>query len=461
MRRALLPLGAALALAGCLGRDATFPVPFRLDDPPSAAQGFLGYAAGSDARRPICGNCHVGIAEEWQSTRHAHAWSDLQAGATADRDCERCHTVGANGNWVVDTTAGWAATRDARYQDVQCESCHGPGLDHVTNPDASQPFAPLLVGLDRTSGCSECHQGLHQPFVEEWSQSRHAIPATAAQRQPACVGCHEARSVLRSWGITTNFLEQDDPAAIPIVCAVCHDPHDAREEGQLRFPVEEPDDANNLCMRCHREGGVPGATIARAPHSPQGPLLLGTAGWRPAGFAFAEDTILGTHGTTRNPRLCATCHVSRLAVTDQATGEFSFEATGHLFQAIPCLDANGRPTIATTCALSERSFGGCVSGACHATDTGARTAYATSRGRLDTLVARLNRQLAQLPLAEFDSTDGRLSAAEGARFNSQLGALRGSAIHNPFLIEALLTASISTVLAEYGVSPAPSRPGGH
>jgi hypothetical protein len=96
-----------------------------------------------------------------------------------------------------------------------------------------------------------------------------------------------------------------------------------------------------------------------------------------------------------------------------------------------------------------------VSSACHATASGATTAYAVARSRVDTLVARLNRQLVQLPLAEFDSTDGRLSTAEGARFNAQLGALRGSAIHNPFLMEGLLTASITAVTAAYGVTPAP------
>jgi predicted CXXCH cytochrome family protein len=455
MRRPLWLLAAAVALTGCLDGDTTFSGPLRLDDPPSAAQGFLGYVSGTETRRPMCGNCHVGIAEEWRGTRHAMAWSDLQASATADRACAPCHTVGANGNWVVDTAVGWMATGDARFQDVQCESCHGPGLDHVTNPDASQPLASLVVSLERTNGCGECHQGNHQPFVEEWSLSRHASTPTTAQRQAACAGCHEAREILRAWGIQTNFLEENDPNAIPIVCAVCHDPHNAQFDGQLRFPIAEPDDATNLCMRCHREGGVPGATIARAPHSPQGPLLLGTAGWRPAGFAFPEDTILGTHGTTRNPGLCATCHVTEATVTDQQTGAFSFQTTGHLFQATPCLDIEGRPTTATSCDITQRSFVGCVSSACHATASGATTAYAVARSRVDTLVARLNRQLVQLPLAEFDSTDGRLSTAEGARFNAQLGALRGSAIHNPFLMEGLLTASITAVTAAYGVTPAP------
>lgn len=51
--------------------------------------------------------------------------------------------------------------------------------------------------------------------------------------------------------------------------------------------------------------------------------------------------------------------------------------------------------------------------------------------------------------------DDRYTTAEGSLFNSQLAAMRGSETHNPFLIEALLTASIQQVEIEYGISPAP------
>ncbi len=99
---------------------------------------------------------------------------------TRQASCEECHTVNELGN-VVDSVAGYNATGEARYHDVQCESCHGPGLTHVTNPTSTDaPLAPLSVGVDLTEGCGECHSGAHHPFVEEWAQSRHGdgIPAS-------------------------------------------------------------------------------------------------------------------------------------------------------------------------------------------------------------------------------------------------------------------------------------------
>jgi len=45
------------------------------------------------------------------------------------------------------------------------------------------------------------------------------------------------------------------------------------------------------------------------------------------------------------------------------------------------------------------------------------------------------------------------TVGEGAKFNAGLGAITSSAVHNPFLTEALLTASIQAVTDEYGISP--------
>jgi len=63
-------------------------------------------------------------------------------------------------------------------------------------------------------------------------------------------------------------------------------------------------------------------TTRNSVHSPEGPTLLGLAGWFPPGMS-TSDSIIGTHGTpSRNPDLCATCHVSRFTATDKATGKF-------------------------------------------------------------------------------------------------------------------------------------------
>ena len=61
-----------------------------------------------------------------------------------------------------------------------------------------------------------------------------------------------------------------------------------------------------------------------------------------------------------------------------------------------------------------------------------------------------------IPATEFDTTDDRISVAEGATFNQALGEIESSAVHNPFLTTALLEASIDAVVDRYGV-PAPAR----
>ncbi|MGI9628179.1 MAG: hypothetical protein ACR2QM_15205, partial [Longimicrobiales bacterium] len=124
----------------------------------------------------------------------------------------------------VTGAAGHAALPEDRYHDVQCESCHGPGLTHVQDPDATQPFAGLAVGLDLTTGCAECHQGTHHPFAEEWSQSGHALVGFAASRE-GCDGCHSGNGALDRWGIDADYIEKaaaEGGDAIPITCGVCH-----------------------------------------------------------------------------------------------------------------------------------------------------------------------------------------------------------------------------------------------
>ncbi|HEX9564204.1 MAG TPA: multiheme c-type cytochrome [Gemmatimonadaceae bacterium] len=415
-------------------------------DPPAGAVGFLGYSDNA-SRQTTCGNCHSGKQARWKETAHASAWSDLAASGAQAQSCEGCHSVGHRGNTSTDQTAGYAGTQNVRYEDVQCESCHGPGLTHVTNPDApgNKPLASLAVGSDLTNGCGECHSGTHQPFVEEWAASRHARIDDHRAENASCVACHEPRGVLAAWGVKTVFLESEEiePPFLGITCVVCHDPHDASNPKQLRFPIDVPELESNLCMKCHYKRAEPEVNSSRGPHSPQGPVLLGEAGWTPPGFAYPPKSLVGSHGSDRNPKLCATCHVNSYAIGD-------FHATGHSFQPIPCVDAQGVPTGATTCEDTERSFKACV--LCHLTETAARSARAVAKDRLTRLADEIDVILAQVPSSEFSTTDNRISTAEGSKFNALLARERGSAIHNPFLVEALLAASIDQLEADYGLS---------
>ena len=67
--------------------------------PPDASSGFLGFFDAA-TQQTNCGNCHVEHQADWEGTKHADAWANLQALAQpADKSsCVGCHTVSENGN---------------------------------------------------------------------------------------------------------------------------------------------------------------------------------------------------------------------------------------------------------------------------------------------------------------------------------------------------------------------------
>ncbi|MDE3172084.1 MAG: hypothetical protein KGN74_03330 [Gemmatimonadota bacterium] len=454
-RLTALLVGAVVA-SSCTSEKLVYRSEPSFTAPPAAAGNFVGYA-DTVTKQTVCGNCHVEKQAGWAGTLHATAWADLQASGHAGASCEPCHTVNKNGNSATSDSVGWVATHDARYKDVQCESCHGPGLAHVTAPSLSnKPLASIAVDTGTTigNGCGECHNGTHHPFVEEWKQSLHANPEAHAVGNVSCQPCHTAQGALSTWGITTDYVERDQVATNPqaIVCAVCHDPHAKNNDHQLRFPIDVPDESQNLCMKCHHKRGTPDLTAAsRGAHSPEGPTLLGYAGWIPPNMSTSgTDTIIATHGSERNPSLCATCHVSRFAVTDPATGSFVFQATGHLFRAIPCLDAKGMPTTGD-CDVSQRTFAACTGSGCHGSGDVARSAMLAVEQRFALLDSTLTHMIAKIPANQFSDTDGKYTTGEGVKFNLSLSRAAGAYVHNPFLIEALMTASIKQITIDYGI----------
>ena len=459
-RRLVPPVALLLALAGAMDgcsdqivyRDRTV-----FENPPTGAGNFLGYS-NAEAKQTTCGNCHSGKQAQWRQTAHASAFTLVATNTAAGRpECEACHSVSSLGNLSTATDAGWVATRNTRYKDVQCESCHGPGLPHALNPDlpANKPLASLAVDTNLTRGCGECHRGADGPFLEQWRKSRHGNFNLSRATNVSCQSCHSAKGALDAWGITTNYSERGTPEQnMAITCTVCHDPHSKKNPAQLRFPVDVPDLQANLCMKCHYRRANPDPTSSQGPHSPQGPMLLGEAGWFPPNFQYPPGALVGSHGTDRNPKLCATCHLSRYTVKNPTSGNPNFRATGHSFQPIPCVGADSIPTGSTTCDLTERSFRSCTG--CHLTENAARTALILARARLTRLAAEVDAMLPRIPASEFSITDNRISTGEGARFNSQLAMQPGSGAHNPFLAEALLLASIRQIELDYGLRPAAS-----
>jgi predicted CXXCH cytochrome family protein len=454
--RALLVLLAVLATASCRDERVVYRDRDLLQGLPAGAQGFVGYS-NVQTQMTVCGNCHVTQHNQWRETAHAQALTSIGAPAT-QAVCAGCHGTSDVGNDAT-TSGGLPATGDARFHNVQCESCHGPGLDHVRNPDggtAVQMLARVNAAIAMNGTCTECHAGYHHPHVaQEWEGSRHSQVIASPAGNPSCNGCHEGKAILQAFGVLAPYQEMGQTAHIAITCAVCHDPHRAVHEGQLRYSISVPDEEQNLCMRCHHKRGGPDFTAQnRGPHSPEGPMLLGEAGWWPPNMQLppGTTTITTTHGDGgANPRLCAGCHMQQVQVAGAAPGNLSMTTSSHFFEAIPCLDAQGRPT-RVNCTFDQRTFRTCTTG-CHGTENAARNAMIVARQRLDQWNSQLKSQIARVPAAELNPNDGRYSTAEGARFNSQLADRSGSAVHNAFLMEALLIGSIQQMQRDYGLAP--------
>lgn len=470
-------------MASCSGDSVVFRDRAPFNAPPDAASGFLGYY-DADTKQTTCGNCHSGYQASWVTSAHASAHATLEASPAKAAMCYSCHTVTGKGNSVGGTTAGYDKVQVATYNDVQCESCHGPGLPHVEGVSQGNLVRPLAkVGVSGGASCADCHSGIHQPFAEEWSASRHAtVPTGTRATNATCTGCHEGRAALARFGEDANYVEKGSTTAHqPTTCAVCHDPHGSTNTAQLRYSISSADPEDNLCIRCHMRVAEPTVT-STSPHAPQGAVLLGFAGWRPPGFQYDTARIFGSHATERNPRLCAGCHVNKFTVTDKLTGAFTFQSTGHLMRPIPCLDATGKPTADKNCAYTTtaRNWQSCASSGCHGSAQAAATVFNDSRALMKTFTDQLwadlngNGVLQATPTdagmlaslkgsrpAEWSTTDNMITPAEGAEFNARLcgeygqsNADNSKGVHNPFLCRALLIATINYVRSYYSLPTA-------
>ncbi len=481
----LLNALSVILLTACSSDKLVYRDREPFNPPPDAVSGFLGYYDAA-SKQTTCGNCHAAFQSGWQNTAHARAYATLTASSAKAPACYSCHTVTGLGNEVGGTTSGHDKTQVNTYYDVQCESCHGPGLKHIEGVGQGNiTVRPLAkISMASTGSCGDCHSGAHQPFAEDWKQSGHAkVEASRASNvSSGCAGCHDGRKALERWGENSNYFEKATATAYqPTTCAVCHDPHGSPNTKQLRFSITSPDPELNLCMQCHMRRTEP--TVSQSsPHAPQGAVLLGLNGYRPPGFVYDTARIFGSHASTKNPRLCAGCHVNRYTVTDKITGAFTFQSTGHLMRPIPCLDATGKPTGDKSCAYTAtaRTWQSCTASGCHASADVAANIFNDSRALMKSFVDQLwidrnaSGSLQASPTdggmlatvrasrpAEWSTTDNTITPAEGAEFNARLCGEYGQAnsdnskgVHNPFLCRALLIATINYVRSYYGLPAA-------
>jgi predicted CXXCH cytochrome family protein len=336
--------------------------------------------------------------------------------------------------------------------------------------------------------------------VEQWAASAHASGSSFAYAgsRSGCDECHNGKQALvQQFGVTAEYLEKDDGQVMKITCVVCHDPHSSANEGQLRAPLNEGT-IRNLCIKCHNRQPTPSQTT-HGFHAAQGPLVLGqNIGWLPDSLEWPEYGAAHFHGMPDvNERLCAGCHVEMFATADG-----SFNSVGHLFEAIPCVDASGVPVAGGNCAVTARRFNACTE--CHGTVANARDKFVEFNeeltGYLDAIWDDVNGNdtldvngtdtgllvdIVQLgDYTVLDQSDDFYTVAEGVLFNAQLahtdetprfadafypvgvdglGAPKytefgshqasGGGMHNPTLLRALLVASISAGANHYNVAP--------
>ncbi|HLE56774.1 MAG TPA: T9SS type A sorting domain-containing protein, partial [Rhodothermia bacterium] len=316
----------------------------------------VGSVAGAtpDRTKGQCAACHSNNTGQWVETGHATMFTEAIDGLKSDHynsNCVECHTVGYNVDpeadnggfddvaaalgWMFPTTlegGNWQDIVDnypalAQVSNIQCENCHGPGSQHYGD------VRTIEVSIDE-GVCGRCHE--EEPYHTknaEWKFSAHGSGTTFARGTSAsCAPCHSG------WGGIANL----DPSStlekttgnVPITCAVCHDPHSADNERQLRT-VENVTLTNGelitfggsgrLCMNCHKsrrdaEDYVANATPSAhfGPHTNnQTDMIAGKNA-----ILFGRELPNSTHRDAV-PNLCVGCHMS------EAEGDLAGLLGGH------------------------------------------------------------------------------------------------------------------------------------
>ncbi len=285
----------------------------------------IGNLGGATASPPQCAVCHAGQAESWAETGHASIFTrQIDTGDHYGEHCLPCHTVGydkaaENGGFDdVAVEVGWTFPEEMKpgnwdavpsklkqLANIQCENCHGPGSEHNGRPEGT---ATTL----NADNCGYCHD---EPWrhikSEQWEASSHADETSRAFTYPIgegherCVSCHSGEAFV-DWA---KGKEEVRLGFQTVTCAVCHDPHSAEHEAQLRVvdEVTLPDGtevsdagASALCMNCHNGRVGPDEVAQDEPHYPH--------------YSTAAEMIAGTGGYTYGQPVADSIHVTMTTV---------------------------------------------------------------------------------------------------------------------------------------------------
>ena len=400
---------------------------------------YLGVGNGSEPQGTSCSSCHqVGnIAEpiynSWKLTKHAQAYDSLKN--ILNYSCLKCHTTGWNDTLTnygadeyvkADTSAshGYVITDSVNFYkkaNVQCEDCHGPlGTQDYQLSVNHWPFIQGYTNKPNYSAqlCGSCHSG-HSPYLEEWSMSAHAQSTAPSLsfvvKNKACVRCHVAQNFV---------LYMKDPSAYrdtilvtgsdiqPITCVACHDPHSAKNPGQLRLAISSN---KVICDECHY-AEMDSVNVNAEPHEQSGLALSGDKNF---GYRYPGHTYINSAHTYAATERCINCHVYMGPNSDGSTNE------GHTFK--PRVEA---------CETCHSDFTSVVNVA----DSAKMFDYDGVQTATDSLM-----NILQAKLSAASTADSATMLFKEAKYNLLAVQSDGShGIHNTRLIQALLKDAIAS-----------------
>lgn len=308
---------------------------------------------GAEGPFPACQACHSSETMpeflQWSMTEHATAYDSALTVVQQSAVCLQCHTTGWDTTVVnlgSDEFVEVAEPFEGRFNvtitdsanflakvNVQCEACHGPASNHPPNPSENKP--PTRVDAEQ---CGTCHQDEHHPYIEEWRESKHAKADTNAnpflqnlfRTNPQCAGCHTFQGFLQFVGTTpedsTNLIPNiENPpgdASLPLVCATCHDPHDAKHEGQLRLEMVD------LCVKCHNPEE---AEPPENPHHSTASMFDGVGAYEFPDVEYRRQSVHQLMPLIQEEK-CVACHVFMTPFDDSDPDNPIPANTGHTFE---------------------------------------------------------------------------------------------------------------------------------